>query len=153
MSSPDWRVCDARRPEGGGARSKKGRGQREVSSLLFEPGENERESVRVSCWRTERGRNCECRCVGSSSERESVFPRVTRSGAPAFFPPLPHRDSGAARAAPPKTRSDLSGVRRERRAARAGRGTTPEGLEAAVAKWDDANQGSDHFLFLWALCK
>ena len=37
VSSPDWRVRDARWPKGGGARSKRGRGQREVSSLLFEP--------------------------------------------------------------------------------------------------------------------
>ena len=41
MSSPDWWVRDARRPKGGGAVEQKGRGQREVSSLLFESLENQ----------------------------------------------------------------------------------------------------------------
>ena len=48
-------------------------------------------------------------------------------------PPRPHRDSGETRSSSPKTPSELSGGRRELRTARA-QCTTPEGLEAAVAK-------------------
>ena len=68
-------------------------------------------------------------------------------------PPRLHRDSGrSSNGSPPKTPSELSGARCEIRAARAVQYPTPEGLEAAVAKWDGANREVTPFAFLWVLC-
>ena len=77
---------------------------------------------------------------------------IVRNGAPAIPHPVRTEIAGEARPTSPKTPSELSGTRRELRAARA-QCPTPEGLEAAVAKRDDASREVATFVFLWVLCK
>ena len=74
-------------------------------------------------------------------------------GAPAIPHPVHTEIAGEARSSSPKTPSELSGARREIRAARPGRCTTPEGLEAAVAKVDDAHREVATSFFFGVLFK
>ena len=133
VSSPDWRVRDARRPKGGGARSKKGggtslkgRGQREVISLLFESLENQgvSEGLLVSDSEGSGLSLCSRFLVGGGSGRKSVFPRVTRSGAPAFSHPVRTEIAAQLERLPQKP------VRTVGRTARETRGTSWSGHHA-----------------------
>ena len=76
------------------------------------------------------------------------FESIVRNGAPAIPHPVRTEIAGEARTTSPKTPSELSGARRELRVARA-QCPTPEGLEAAVAKRDDASREVATFLFHW----
>jgi len=144
VSSPDWRVRDVTRPKRGGARS--GEGGR---TSLQEGG---RESYEASA----------CGLLWSwcgSSKRVCVFLRIARG---CLRADRPNGEKGSSKLgisfgterlpfptpSAPKTPSELSGARRELRAARA-RCPTPEGLEAAVAKRDDASREVATSVFLW----
>ena len=91
-------------------------------------------------------------CHGSGRSRCSPgSPLVGRSAC--HSPPRPHEKAPENPSIPPETPSELSGVRRERRAARAGRG--PRRRDSRGGRQvDDAHSGkSPPLIFLWALCK
>jgi len=81
-----------------------------------------------------------------SSSRLSVFLGIVETERLPYPHPVRTEIAGEARTTSLKTPSELSGVRRELRAARV-QCPTPEGLEAAVAKRDDANREVATLLF------
>ena len=87
---------------------------------------------------------------GSSKrgKRQLETESIVRNGAPAIPHPVRTEIAGEARSTSQKTPSELSGARRELRTARA-RCPTPEGLEAAVAKVDNASREVATSVFLW----